>query len=270
MDTTNSQALQLDDGTGYGPRLLAPILDDLRAATSNDEERNLVEQLATWDGSYPLQSVVATLFGQLTYELANQAMRDELGGDFFDSLLSTRVLDTALPRLTADATSPWWDKRGSEAVETRADTVKAAWQASIAHLRQTLGSDSSQWQWGKGHTLTHPHPLGVQKPLNLLFNVGPFAAPGGHEVPNNLSQRIGPAPWSVVYGPSTRRLIDLADAGKGLGINPVGQSGVPFDSHYDDQAQAYIDGQYVPMHLDAEDVQAHTRSALKLLPANGK
>ena len=265
-DTANSQALQLDDGTGYGPRLLAPILADLRAAAANDEERSLVEQLAAWDGGHPLDSTAATLFNQLTYELANQAMRDELGDDFFDSLLSTRVLDVALPRLTADAGSPWWDQRGSEAVESRADTVRAAWQASIAHLRQTFGNDSSQWQWGKGHTLTHPHPLGAQKPLDRLFNVGPFAAPGGHELPNNLSHRVGPAPWSVVYGPSTRRLIDLADAGKGLGINPVGQSGVPFDSHYDDQAEAYIHGQYVPMHLDAEDVRTNTRSTLILQP----
>ncbi|WP_252271959.1 penicillin acylase family protein [Pseudomonas subflava] len=266
-DTHNSQALQLDDGTGYGPRLLAPILDELRIASTNDEERALVEQLADWDGGHPLESTAATLFNQLTFELANQAMRDELGDAFFDSLLQTRVLDVALPRLTADATSPWWDKRDSESVESRADTVKAAWQASLAHLRQSFGADSSQWSWGKGHTLTHSHPLGAQKPLDRLFNVGPFAAPGGHEVPNNLSHRVGPAPWSVVYGPSTRRLIDMADASKGLGINPVGQSGVPFDQHYADQAEAYIGGRYVPMHFSEEDVQATTRGTLQLQPA---
>lgn len=267
-DTQNSQALQLDDGTGYGPRLLAPILADLRAAAATDEERALVEQLAAWDGGHPLQSTAASLFNQLTFELANQAMHDELGDAFFDSLLQTRVLDVALPRLTADATSPWWDKRGSEAVETRAQMVAAAWQASVAHLRQTLGEDSAQWQWGKGHTVTHQHPLGAQKPLNLLFNVGPFAAPGGHEVPNNLSHRVGPAPWSVVYGPSTRRLIDLAEADKALGINPTGQSGVPFDEHYADQAEAYMAGQYLPMHFAEDDVQANTRGVLQLQPAN--
>ncbi|HSX70979.1 MAG TPA: penicillin acylase family protein, partial [Pseudomonas sp.] len=265
-DTHNSQALQLDDGTGYGPRLLAPILDELRAAAANDEERALVEQLADWDGGHPLDSVAATLFNQLTFELANQAMRDELGDAFFDSLLQTRVLDVALPRLTAEATSPWWDKRGSEFVESRADTVAAAWQASLAHLRQSFGADSSQWAWGKGHTLTHSHPLGAQKPLDRLLNVGPFAAPGGHEVPNNLSHRVGPAPWSVVYGPSTRRLIDMADASKALGINPVGQSGVPFDNHYADQAEAYIGGRYVPMHFAEDEVQANTRGTLQLQP----
>ncbi|MEK1906603.1 MAG: penicillin acylase family protein, partial [Pseudomonas sp.] len=97
--------------------------------------------------------------------------------------------------------------------------------------------------------------------------VGPFAAPGGHETPNNLSHRVGPAPWSVVYGPSTRRLIDLADGAHGLGINPVGQSGVPFDKHYSDQAQAYISGQYLPMLYDEAEVQADSHETLLLNPA---
>ncbi|MDH4580307.1 penicillin acylase family protein [Pseudomonas sp. BN415] len=267
-DVQNSQALQLETGTGYGPRLLAPLLDELRAAAVDDREKALVEQLADWDGDHALDSVAATLFNQLTFELANAAMRDELGDAFFDSLLQTRVLDTALPRLAADAGSPWWDKRDTPQKESRPEVVKAAWQASLAHLKETLGEDSSKWLWGTGHTLTHAHPLGQQKPLNLLFNVGPFAAPGGHEVPNNLSHRVGPAPWEVFYGPSTRRLVDLADAEHALGINPVGQSGVPFDRHYKDQAEAYLRGEYVPMHFAEDAVKANSQETLKLVPGN--
>ena len=145
--------------------------------------------------------------------------------------------------------------------------MKVAWQASIAHLKTTLGPDVAHWQWGKAHTLTHDHPLGVQKPLDRIFNVGPFAAPGTHEVPNNLSAKIGPAPWPVTYGPSTRRLVDFADPAHSLTINPVGQSGVPFDSHYEDQAEAYVEGIYYEAHFNNEEVTANTRSTLKLLPA---
>jgi penicillin amidase len=265
-DLHNSQALQLDPGSGYGPRLLAPILDELRAAAADDRERALVEQLASWNGEHELDSIAASLFNQLVYQLSAQAMRDELGEAFFDNLLYTRTLDVALPRLTADATSPWWDDRGSATVEGRGETVKAAWRASIAQLQQTLGGDPDDWAWGNAHTLTQGHPLGRQQPLDKLFNVGPFAAPGGHETPNNLSHRIGPAPWSVVYGPSTRRLIDLADPAHSLGINPVGQSGVLFDRHYSDQAEAYISGQYQPQHLSDTDVEKHSRSSLNLIP----
>jgi penicillin amidase len=265
-DLNNSQALQLEPGTGYPQRLLAPLADDLRAAAGDDAEKALIEQLLSWDGQHTLNTTTAAVFNQLVYQLAREAMADELGEAFFANLLQTRVLDSALPRLAADANSPWWDKRGSDAVESRADTVKTALQASLAHLRSTLGDVPAQWAWGSAHTLTHSHPLGQQKPLDKLFNVGSFAAPGGHETPNNLSQPVGPAPWSVVYGPSTRRLVDMADAGSALGINPVGQSGVLFDSHYKDQAERYMRGEYVPMHLDAEAIKANSRSQLILRP----
>ncbi|UUT12486.1 penicillin acylase family protein [Pseudomonas zeae] len=262
-----NQKLQLGTATGYGPRLLAPLLPVLREVVSDPAQLKLVEQLAQWPGDYPLDSVSATVFNQFLYDLADAAMRDELGNDFFDTLLSTRVIDAALPKLAANADSPWWDNRNTANKETRADVVRAAWAASMQHLKLTLGDNSAEWKWGAAHTLTHGHPLGQQKPLERIFNVGPFAAPGSHEVPNNLSARIGPAPWPVTYGPSTRRLVDFADPAHGLTINPVGQSGVPFDSHYDDQAEAYVDGMYEQAHFNAEEVTANTRSTLKLLPA---
>ncbi|WP_367373359.1 penicillin acylase family protein [Pseudomonas lini] len=266
-DNDSNQKLQLGTTTDYGPRLLAPLLPVLREVVSDPAELRLVEQLAQWSGDYPLDSISATLFNQFLFNLTDAAMRDELGNDFFETLLPTRVIDAALPRLAASADSPWWDNRNTPGKETHAETVKVAWQASMAHLKTTLGADSTQWKWGKAHTLTHGHPLGTQKPLERIFNVGPFAAPGTHEVPNNLSAKIGPAPWPVTYGPSTRRLIDFADPAHSLTINPVGQSGVPFDSHYADQAEAYIEGVYYQAHFNDEEVTANTRSTLKLLPA---
>ena len=262
----NSQALQLGTTTGYAQRVLKPLLPVLRKGVSDPAELKLVEQLAQWKGDYPLDSTSATLFNQLLFSLADAAMHDELGDAFFDILLTTRVIDEALPRLVASPDSPWWDNRHTLANETRADTVNVAWRNSLVQLKATLGDDPAQWQWGRAHTLTHEHPLGKQKPLDWLFNVGPFAAPGSHEVPNNLSAKLGPAPWAVGYGPSTRRLIDFADPTHTLTINPVGQSGVPFDKHYKDQAQSYIEGRYDKPYMEDADVQLNTRSTLRLMP----
>ena len=262
----NSQALQLGTTTGYAQRVLKPLLPVLRKGVSDPAELKLVEQLAQWKGDYPLDSTSATLFNQLLFSLADAAMHDELGDAFFDILLTTRVIDEALPRLVASPDSPWWDNRHTLANETRADTVNVAWRNSLVQLKATLGDDPGQWQWGRAHTLTHEHPLGKQKPLDWLFNVGPFAAPGSHEVPNNLSAKLGPAPWAVGYGPSTRRLIDFAEPTHTLSINPVGQSGVPFDKHYKDQAQSYIEGRYDKPYMEDADVQLNTRSTLRLMP----
>jgi len=194
-------------------------------------------------------------------------MVDELGEDAFRNLRRTRALDHALPRMAADPTSPWWDKRDTtDRVETRDDIVKAAWHATLTHLRATLGNDPAQWTWARAHTLTHGHPLGRQPPLDRVFNVGPFAAPGGRETPNNLASPLGPAPWAVVYGPSTRRIIDFGQPEQALGSNPVGQSGVWGDVHYADQAASHVAGQYRTEHLAEADVAAHMTSTLTLVP----
>lgn len=264
-DMQNSQALQLDIGNDYAQRLLKPLLPIIKDI-ANADEQELVELLSHWNGDHDLDDIAPTIFNQLVYQLAHEAMHDEIGDAFFSTLIRTRVIDFALPRLAANADSPWWDNRNTSVIENRVATVTLAWQASLKHLRNTLGPNTANWRWGAAHTLTHGHPLGQQKPLDKFFNVGPFAAPGGHETPNNLSHKMGPAPWKVAYGPSTRRLIDFATPSQSLGINPVGQSGVLFDKHYQDQAQSYIDGQYIKQHFSEADVAANTQSTLQLVP----
>ena len=264
-DIHNSQALQLDVQTDYGPRVLRPIIPLLRGSASV-EEQPLVEALVRWNGAYKADTVAPVLFQQFTAELLRAALKDELGEAQFENLRRTRALDHALPRLMADADSPWWDDRSTPQRETQTDIVRRAWKATVAHLQATLGPDSGTWRWDAVHTLTHEHPLGRQKPLDRIFNVGPFPVPGGHEVPNNFAQRNGSGPWPVVYGPSTRRLIDFARPQEALGVNPVGQSGVWPDAHYADQAALLAQGGYRREWLDEADVRAHSNGLLVLKP----
>ena len=263
-DAATAHALQLDVQTGYARRVLAPLTPALQVAVA-PADAPLLQELLTWSGEFRTDLVAPTLFQQFLYELAREAMQDELGTAAFDNLRRTRALDHLLPRLAANAHSPWWDRKDTPATrETRDDAVRAAWQATLRHLRATFGDDTRQWRWGQAHTLTHKHPLGRQAPLDKVFNVGPFPAPGTREVPNNLAQPFGPAPWEVTYGPSTRRVIDFAQPELALGINPVGQSGVWGDPHYRDQAEAWLRGDSRTEWLAARDVAAHTRSTLTL------
>ncbi len=266
-DTAAAQSLQLDIGNAYGPNMLQDLLPILKAVTTDPYEKAFLEPLEKWDGNYTTDGIAPLLFSQLLYEIAKGAMADELGEEQFANLLKTRALDHALPRLAADPKSPWWDDVHTKAPESRFETLRLAWISTLRHLETLYGKDLTQWNWGKAHTLTQNHPLGAQKPLDRIFNVGPFAVPGGRETPNNFSNSIGPAPWAVSAGPSTRRVIDFAKPGEAQGINPLGQSGVWWDAHYDDQVARFVAGYYVPQHLLADDVKANTRSRLKLVPA---
>ena len=70
-------------------------------------------------------------------------MRDEMGDSFFAALINTRAIDYALPRLAAQPDSPWWDNRETSNIEDRTAIVTAAWQASLEHLRSTLGAKTA-------------------------------------------------------------------------------------------------------------------------------
>lgn len=266
-DSDAARALQLDGGSDYGPRIVKDLMPLLTSIATEPSERAIVQALQDWNGDYTRESMAATVFQQLMYEIIHAAMADEMGEALFKTLLNTFALDHALPRLIADAQSPWWDKRGTPEVEGRLETVHVAWDKTLRHLESLYGKDPQKWQWGDAHTLTHNHPLGLQKPLDKLFNVGAFKVAGGRETPNNLNIHMGPAPWAVKSGPSTRRVIDFAQPEKALGINPVGQSGVLFDAHYADQSELFARGRYVHQHLSAADVKANTRSTLTLQSA---
>ncbi len=262
----NSQAVQLGNRSGYAQRLLAPLLDDLNNSVTAKGEKILIQQLADWPGNYDLNSYLPTIFTEFTYQLLKASMLDELGEEVFANLLRTRMIDSALPLLAADADSPWWNNHSSGEEQTRQQVVEQAWRATLEHLLQTFGANPKSWFWGQAYTLTHKHPLGQTSPLDSLLNIGSFAAPGGHEVPNNFSSSYGSAPWAVEYGPSTRRIIDFAAPEQALGVNPLGQSGVRFDRHYADQAKAYMQGQYFQQHLSVKDIHQNRQSTLRLLP----
>ena len=71
------------------------MLPVLREVVDDAEGKRLVEQLAAWNGDYPVDSTAATLFNQLLFQIAEGALHDELGDAFFDSLIATRAIDSA-------------------------------------------------------------------------------------------------------------------------------------------------------------------------------
>ena len=71
----------------------------LKDPSQTDAQAQLLQGLATWDGSYSPDSIYPTVFTQWLYEIARAAMLDELGPLHFENLLKTRALDHALPQL---------------------------------------------------------------------------------------------------------------------------------------------------------------------------
>lgn len=262
-----AEALQLLNSNDYALQLLKHLLPPLRAVITDPDELAFLQPFEKWEGDYFPDIITPTLFNQLMYELSQAAMADELGEAQFNNLLQTRLIETALLNLAQDPQSPWWNNVNTPATESHLETIRIAWSNTMAHLKNMHGSSLLEWRWGKNHTLQHMHPLGQQKYWGWLLNVGPFAVAGGRETPNNMAHEIGKAPWAVTFGPSTRRIIDFANPAAAIGVNALGQSGVPYDKHYDDQAGLFAASMYARMYLDEADIRKNTESTLTIHPS---
>ena len=91
---------------------------------------------------------------------------------------------------------------------------------------------------------------------------------GGKEVINNLAFSLNSSGYyKVTSGPSTRRVIDFSDVEGSMSILPTGQSGSPLSPHYNDQAQKFVDGEFVPMLMNKEMIEK-SNNKLILKPSN--
>ena len=110
--------------------------------------------------------------------------------------------------------------------------------------------------------MTLHHPFGMQKPLDRLFDIGPFPYPGGSTSMMSGEYSIT-EPYSVTVGASYRQIFDLGDKLHYRSVLPSGESGQVLHSHYDDQTPLWLLGQY---HTVSADKSEKGIDELLLLP----
>ncbi len=148
-----------------------------------------------------------------------------------------------------DDVRAWWSCWGVALLEERLAALDAgerrrcslaALAVARAGLQDALGDPP--WVYGRLTQCAYAHPLGE------ALSVGPFALPGGVDTlwrgdPTGNGRGV----------PMLRQLCDLADPDGGLAALPTGNSGIPGDSHYADQAEAFLAGEYRPWRMRSDE-----------------
>ncbi|MBQ0741885.1 MAG: penicillin acylase family protein, partial [Pseudomonas sp.] len=249
LDTRKPQALaMLDDAL--------PLLDhqllskDLRAPAAR-----AAEILSEWNGTFTREQVGATLFQRWQDHLMQALFADELG-EQFDVFRNTDLAEKSLYSLYWKPSSPWWDNRLQPIMDGRQAAIEQAWVKTIESLTDELGIEPDSWSWSRVTRLQHEHALSERLPVGRFFDSRVAAVDGGPESLNSMTFDTGVGIYQIKAGPSTRRLIDLADLDRSLGINPMGQSGNPLDPHYRDQNELFNQGRYRSQLFDWQAIQA--------------
>ena len=238
------------------PGIVKDILDGVHGVEFSDKEKEALELLKKWDGNYNLKSVAPTIYNRFMYEFLANTYKDELGKTF-KTFLNTSQQKKITPAQIVRDSSVWWDDITTVDIkETRKDILSKSVKGAVSFLEKQLGEEVSSWTWNKVHSIEYKHPMGQVASLRKYFNVGPFEVNGGKEVINNMSFSLDSTGYyKVSAGPSTRRVIDFSDVEGSMSILPTGQSGNPLSEHYKDQAQKYVDGEFVPMLLNTDSIK---------------
>jgi penicillin amidase len=138
---------------------------------------------------------------------------------------------------------------------------------TIRQLKDEYGDDPTRWRWGDRHTLTFEHPLGKKKPLDRLFNIGPFPV-GGSRQTVNMKLYSYEKPYNAILGASYRMIVDFSNMSVAHHVLPTGESGQLGSPHYKDQLDLYLSGQYRSAWLERSDIEKNAKGTLFLKPKN--
>ncbi len=232
----------------------------------NESEKKAYEFLVNWDGNYKKESVGATVYTRFVYEFLKNTFEDEMGKEGFLQMIDGTPFYRKMIALQMNKSeSVWWDNVATKGVkEDKKNIINTSFKNTVSFLNNQLGSKVDNWEWKRVMTVTHQHAIGQAGGiLGKIFNVGPFETHGGGEVINNHIFNIdSTGVYKTTAGPSSRRVIDFADVENSIAIIPTGQSGNRFSEFYKDQAEKYLNGGYVTMKLNQEEIE---KSEYKLM-----
>jgi penicillin amidase len=223
--------------------------------------------LVGWDYSAAPDSAAAAYFNVVMHDILKLTFRDELppelwpaGGDRWNAVVADLLHQ---PR------NLWWDDVSTPGVtETRDDILLKAMSDARKEITSLMARDTDEWQWGRLHSVTlRNQTMGMSgiKPVEAMFNRGPFPVGGGPAVVNAMAydDRKG---YSVTTGPTMRMLVDLGSLDQSRWVNQSGASGHAYHRNYADQAELWAGNHTWAFVFSRAAVEVQTKYRLELVP----
>jgi len=246
----------------------------LTVRPESEREQRALDILKGWDYRLETSRAAASIY-QASRLRALRLLFDQHLGELADSYIGLgltpldgrspyhdRSIVRLLEALEGEGTDIWLNGRSP------ADLLRQALAEALDLLRGELGDDMSRWTWGRLNQVHFAHPVGSVKPLNLIFNRGPYPVAGDGDT---LLRALGvnefpPRPADVVD--ALRFIADLSDWEKCRIVIPGGQSGHVASKHYADLIPLWLEGRFQPMPFARANVEAAAKERLELFPGH--
>jgi penicillin amidase len=258
------QTIQRDSNSLYAQDILHHFLS---LQPTDETQRKALDILRAWDGREDRDSAGAAIFETLRLQLVSNMFADELGEQLLGRA-SEQALFLAARNMLNEPDSAWFDNTQTSEIEGREQILVQTLEETIDELLDTLGKDPASWRWGDLHQATFESlTLGQSgiAPIEWIFNRGPYEVDGGLETLFRSRYNIN-EPFGVIALSSYLQIVDLDDMSRSLSMHTTGQSGHPFNTHYDDMIDPWRNHQYHPMLWYRAQVETAAESHLQLMP----
>jgi penicillin amidase len=206
------------------------------------------------------------LYAAWVRALQERLIRDDLG-PLADEFTHVEPLFIERVFRDIDGASAWCDVKQSARIETCADMARLALDDALIWIEERWGDNFDSLRWGDAHQATHDHQvLGEIPLLSWIVNIRQSTSGGDNTLQRGLTKGTDPNPFHNVHGAGYRGVYDFADPDSSVFVISTGQSGHMLSRHYDDLAQLWRRGEYIPMSLDVELARAASLGTTRLLP----
>jgi penicillin G amidase len=234
----------------------------------NAAEKEALGKLTDWNYELTRESVAASVYEILYRKVCENMLKDDLTPELFKTMKGQRtLLENFMLNILPEKTSEWIDDKTTPEKETYDAIVVRSFKETIAELTSERGQDTENWQWGKIHTFTVAHPLGVVPILDkiLHFNKGPFGVPGSYHTVCPYSYSYNNL-YKVNHGASHRHIFDTSDWDSSETVIPTGNSGIPASAFYLNQTDLYLNNTYHSDPFSKPEVVKTARFKMSLIP----
>ncbi len=244
-------------------------------------EKAALNVLRTWNYILAPESAAAAIYATFLHKLQvivfgamfgndETLIHDYLGRGATILALTNGYASRSKPlliRLMNERDDSWFvDSAFPNGPQTWDSALASAFTAAVEELREKFGDEITRWQYGKIHTLTYNHVLGMVKPLEKVFNRGPYPL-GGDIDTVNMGASAHHQPEVVIVVPSYRQIVNLADMKNSLSGHAPGQSGHTASTHYSDFIKPWLNVKHHPMLFERSMIEANAEGILNITPA---
>jgi len=211
--------------------------------------RSAADLMRGWEGTMGTDSAAATIAFFSREKLEELLLRPRLGEEWtqYQWFMSPVWLENVLTHQP-----PRWLPQDYANYD---DLLTAAVEAAVSDASATRSL--TLWKWGRVNRIDIKHPFWSHFPiLKRAAGTGSLPLSGDKETIKQAGR----------LGPSERLTVDFANLDETtLGI-VNGQSGNPFDEHYNDQWDAYYHGRTFTLPFSDDAVRRATQHELRLEP----